>query len=78
LAHAFLLWEYSYKWLKLAQLLCQLGVFLTLRTVTGLSPFSAMSQSAIQPPSRLPASEAKSGSEAMAAAEETEKFSCVT
>jgi hypothetical protein len=29
LAHAFLLWGYSYKRLKLAQLLGQLGVFLT-------------------------------------------------
>ena len=34
LAHAFL-WEYSYKRLKLAQLLVQLGVFLTKAMVAG-------------------------------------------
>jgi hypothetical protein len=34
LTHAFL-WEYSYKRLKLAQLLGQLGVFLTLAALTG-------------------------------------------
>ena len=45
LAHAFL-WKYSYKRLKLAKLLCQLGVFLTLsnvKTCGALGPFSSLS-----------------------------------
>ena len=42
LAHAFM-WEYSYKRLKLAQLLGQLGVFLTCTTSSSSASSSAIS-----------------------------------